>query len=116
MSHDEAGTKIICLEAELYSGFASVAVQHEIIFGARDDVQGDFVVLKLVFCDRQVGNLKRGLGALLYGTCLRVNCHILVHLALPNEVEVELTVVSQCYNLCLFLIYEEITVFKLVGL
>ncbi len=69
-----------------------------------------------MFEQRQIGNLKCSFAAFLNSPCFRCDSDVLVDLALPHEVEVELTIVSQSDQLRFLLIDKEIAVIKLVGL
>jgi hypothetical protein len=69
-----------------------------------------------MFSNWQVCDFEGGFASLLHGAGFGCYRNVLVDLSLPNEIEIELTVVGQCHDLGLLFVDEEISIFKLVRL
>ena len=116
LTRDEAWPEVHSGRAELDTGLASTADEEEVILGATHNLELELVALEVVLTDWQVRDLELLLSTLWYASSLWGDGDVLVHLALPDEVKVELTIVLDDDSLGLPLVDEEFTEVELVGL
>jgi hypothetical protein len=116
LAGDKARSKVNCGGAELDAWLACMANQEEVVFWTTHNLHHKLVVLEMVLSNRQVGDLEFDLFALWHAASFWSDCDVLVDLALPDEVKVELSVVLQDDLLGLPLIDEELTEIELVRL
>ena len=113
---NKAWTEVKNAGIEFYSRLSCLSRQHEVVSWSRNNRQSALVIGEVVLCDRQVVYLDGHFRSLLNGASIRSDGNILVDLALPDKVEVELTVVRQSDTLGLLLIDEEIAKVEFVRL
>lgn len=113
---DKAWTEVENAGVEFDTRLSCLSRQHKVVSRSRNDSQSALVVREVMLCDGQVVDLDCHFRSLLNGASIGSDGNILIDLTLPDKVEVELTVVSQCDTLGLLLIDEEIAEVEFVWL